>query len=166
MHVLSILAGNSHLQVPPKISSHLFLLFEGSRAPNLAERWVIGWWYIYTGLALQEGYTNVSKPEVILPFQQGSHFKFFPFIGQGVHMTVMFQNVLPPLALFSLHYMVHMMTQNTGMESRKHMVWNQMDPYGSTRPSRPGSTSCHAADIALPSVVLAGLTEKNKGFLV
>ena len=75
----------------------------------------------------------------------------------------MFYNVLPPLALFLLHYMVHMMTQSTGMESRKHMAWIQMDPYGSTR---PGSTSCHTAAMAVPSMVLAGLTERKKGFLV
>ena len=78
-------------------------------------------------------------------------------------MNLMFHNVLPPLALFSPHYMVHMMTQNTGMESRKQIAWIQMDPYGFTR---PGSTSCHTAAIAVPSVVLAGLTERKKCILV
>ena len=43
-----------------KFSRQLFLLFERSRAPTFAKRWVIGWWKHYNGLALKEGHKNVN----------------------------------------------------------------------------------------------------------
>ena len=57
-----------------KISTHLFLLFEGFRTPILARQWATGWWNNYTGLqvALQEG-TQIWKMSVFA-FLQGSHF--------------------------------------------------------------------------------------------
>ena len=43
-----------------------------SRAHIYVQSWEIGWWNYNSGLALQEGHTNVRN--VFLPFQQGSHF--------------------------------------------------------------------------------------------
>ena len=51
-----------------EISLHLFLLFEGSRAPIFAQILQD----VYTGVALQEWHTNVRN--VILTFWHGSHF--------------------------------------------------------------------------------------------
>ena len=72
-------AASKKFQVYPKfasnISRHLFLLFEVSRAPIFAKRWMIEWWNNYTELELQERHTKVRN--VILCFMQGSHFYFF-----------------------------------------------------------------------------------------
>ena len=124
-------AASKKFQVYPKfasnISRHLFLLFEVSRAPIFAKRWMIEWWNNYTELELQERHTKVRN--VILPFLQGSHFLFL-----WVHMTAMFYQFWR-ICLLLLHYMVHVITQN--MECRNHMVWVLPSAGGCVGPHSP-----------------------------
>ena len=90
----SIVAWSSCLcTAASKISRCLFLLFEGSRAPIFAKRWVTVWWNIYTGLAalhcktVQVGHTNMRY--AILPFGKAATFSFL-----GVQLTATFHQVL------------------------------------------------------------------------
>ena len=58
----------------PKISKHLFLVLEASRAPILAQKWAIWSLNTYSELALQEGHRNMRNIIMILSLLQGRHF--------------------------------------------------------------------------------------------
>ena len=60
---------------------------EGSRAPIFSQRWAIGWWNNYTGLAsaLQEGHTLPhSCNKCHFAFLSSFHEPFFRFSGSGL----------------------------------------------------------------------------------
>ena len=84
-----------------QISRHLFLLFEGFRVPNFAQRWIVGWRINYTGLALQDGQRNVTRSSFCLLGKAA----IFPFLQVGCDWDKI----------------RHAMTQN--MKNRKTIVW-------------------------------------------
>ena len=84
-----------------QISRHLFLLLEGFRVPNFAQRWIIGWRNNYTGLALQDGQRNVTRSSFCLLGKAA----IFPFLQVGCDWDKI----------------RHAMTQN--MKNRKTIVW-------------------------------------------
>ena len=114
--------GAQLFEAPPasKISIHRFSLFEGCRAPIFAKNWAMGWWNKYTGLALQEGNTNVRN--VVLPCLQGFHF-FFSW-------SSMFHQVWW-ICLLSLHCMVHIICNDSKHgNQKKNGVWTNIDLVG------------------------------------
>ena len=104
-----------------KISRCLFPLFEGSRAPIFAKRWVTVWWNIYTGLAalhcktVQVGHTNMRY--AILPFGKAATFSFL-----GVQLTATFHQVLEICHLFIAIHDICESVIFQNMKSRNHTV--------------------------------------------
>ena len=110
-----------------QISKQLFLVFEGSRAPSLAHRWVKGLWN--TGLALQKGHTNVRN--IILLFL---HWicKTSIFLFLGVNVFLCFTEIDKSIFFqVLLHYMVHVKWLKTWKAENTccgsiWKVWNQI----------------------------------------
>ena len=99
---------------------HIFLLFEGYRAPFFAHRWAIGCWISCAGLAMQRG-TQMWEMSFCL-FDTQALAPFFHF---SEPMWLWCFTICLPYGMW------------------RHMVWIHTDPYGSARSTTGNCQSCH-----------------------